>query len=374
MAAGGACCRAIAAGVLLNMDVVGEEVSMANLQQDAAAALAPADTLLGIVRGYHHAQALWVAATLGIADHLANGPRSVSDLAAATGTHAPSLLRLLRALASIDVFAENDGQRFCLTPLAEPLRADAPSSARNLLRLLGDPILFASWGQLLHSVRTGGPAFNQVYGMGLYPYLAQHPEAAEVFNAGMASLPRHQAALEIYEFGDAGTIVDVGGGNGRLITAILRAHPEQRGILYDLPEVVASARERLEREGLGERCQVVGGGFMESVPAGGDLYLLSDVLHNWDDSQALTILANCRKVMAAAGRLVVIQEVLPANNDDAIGRFSDLNMLILLGGRERTADDFRELLSTAGFAMSRIIPTRVSYSVIEAVPAEFSQT
>jgi SAM-dependent methyltransferase len=339
-----------------------------------AATPVPADVLLDIVRGYRHGQALAVAATLGIADLLADGPRSVDELAEATGTHAPSLLRLLRALASIGVFAEGDGQCFRLTPLAEPLRSDAPHSVRSSLRFLSDPVLFAPWGQLLHSVKTGEPAFDHMFGAGMYAYLAQHPAAAEVFNAGMAGQPRHEAVLEAYDFGEARVVVDVGGGNGRLIAAILREHPAQRGMLYDLPEVAAQARENLEHEGLADRCQVVAGSFLDWVPEGGDLFLLSDVLHNWDDGRAVTILTNCRKAMAEEGRLVIVQQVLPPGNDDVFGRFADLNMLVLLGGCERTADDFRKLLATAGFTLTCIIGTRVSYSIVEAVPTHTAQS
>jgi hypothetical protein len=338
-----------------------------------AATQPPADVLLDIMRGYRQGQALAVAATLGIADLLADGPRSVDELAEVTGTHAPSLVRLLRALASIGVFAEDDDQRFRLTSLAEPLRSDAPRSVRSSLRFLGDPVLFVPWGQLLHSVKTGEPAFDHVFGTGLYSYLAQHPEPAEVFNAGMAGQPRHEVVLEVYDFSQARVVVDVGGGDGRLIAAILRAHPAQRGILCDLPGVVAEARQRLEHDGLTDRCEVVGGSFLERVPEGGDLYLLSDVLHNWDDDRAVTILANCRKAVAEEGRLVIVQQVLPPSNDDVFGRFADLNMLVLLGGRERTADDFRQLLAAAGFTLTRILGTRVPYSIVEAIPMRTAQ-
>jgi O-methyltransferase domain/Dimerisation domain len=348
-------------------------VAMPDQTPRVAATQAPADVLLDIVRGYRHGQALAVAATLGIADLLADGSRSVDELAEATGTHAPSLLRLLRALATIGVFAEGDGQCFRLTPLAEPLRSDAPRSVRSSLRFLGDPVLFVPWGQLLHSVKTGGPAFDHVFRANLYAYLAQHPAAAEVFNAGMAGQPRHVAVLEAYDFGEARVVVDVGGGNGRLIAAILRAHPAQRGILYDLPEVVAEARQRLEHDGLTDRCQVVGGSFLERVPEGGNLYLLSDVLHNWDDDRAVTILTNCRKAMAEEVRLLIVQQVLPEGNDDVFGRFADLNMLVLLGGRERTADDFRQLLAMAGFTLTRVVGTRVPYSIVEAMPTRAAQ-
>lgn len=348
-------------------------MTMLDQSPHVVATRTPADALLDMARGYRHAQALAVATTLGIADLLADGTRSVDDLAEATGTHAPSLLRLLRALTSIGVFAEDDGQYFRLTPLAEPLRTDAPRSVRNALRLFGHPILFAPWGQLLQSVRTGGPAFDHVFGTGMYTYLAEHPEAAEVFNAGMAGQPRHEAVLEAYDFSGAQMVVDVGGGNGRLIAAILRNYPNQRGVLYDLPEVVAGARELLEREGLADRCQVLGGSFLDRVPESGDLYLLSDVLHNWDDDHAVIILANCHKAMVEEGRLVIIQQVLPAGNDDVIGRFADLNMLVLLGGRERTADEFRQLLAMAGFTPTRIIGTRVPYSIVEAVPTHVSR-
>lgn len=341
---------------------------MPDITPNTNSSLAPTDILLNIVRGYRAAQALSVAATLGIADQLAGGPRSVDELAAATGTHAPSLYRLLRALASIGIFAEDGERRFSLTPLAEPLRSDAPRSVRGLVRLLGYPVLFEPWVHLLDSVRTGEPAFVSLHGMGLYAYLAQHSEDAAVFHAGMAATGRHQAVIAAYDFGDASVVVDVGGGDGTLLAAILRAYPALRGVLFERPETAAEARERLDREGFAERSQVVGGSFFESVPDGGDLYLLSDVIHNWSDEQVIAILANCRRAMAGHGRLLVIQEVLPAGNEPAPGKFADLNMLAVLGGRERTADEHRALLAAGGFALTRIITTRDSYSIIEAVP------
>lgn len=341
---------------------------MPDLARDATATSAPADTLVNIVRGYRAAQALSAAATLGIADLLADGPRSVDDLAEATSTHAASLYRLLRALASVGVFAEDDERRFHLTPLAEPLRTSVPGSVRGLVRLLGDPALFEPWGQLLYSIRTGQPAFDHLHGMGLYSYLAQHPETAAVFHAGMAATGRHQAVVESYDFAEASVVVDVGGGDGALLVTILRAHPTLRGVLFDRPEIVASARERLEREDLAERCQVVGGSFFDSVPEGGDLYVVSDVVHNWNDDEATTILVNCRRAMAEDHRLLVIQQVVPPGNAPSLSKLDDLNMLAVLGGRERTADEHRAVLAAAGFTLTRIIPTRASYDIIEAAP------
>lgn len=346
---------------------------MSDPSLNAVAVQAPADTLLNIVRGYRAAQAISVAATLGIADLLANGPRAVDELAEATGTDAPSLYRLLRALASMGIFAEDD-ERFRLTPLAEPLRSDAPRSVRGLVRLLGDPVLFKSWGQLLYSVRTGHPAFDYVHGMGLYAYLAQHPETAAIFYAGMAATTRHQAVIESYVFAGASVVVDVGGGDGTLITSILHANPTIRGILFDRPEIVTGAQERLEREGLTERCQVVGGSFFEFVPEGGDLYILSDVIHNWSDEQAITILANCRRAVPGSGRLLLIQQVLPPGNGPALGMLDDLNMLAVLGGRERTEEEFRVVLAGASFSLRRIIHTRDSYSIVEAIPVRDAES
>lgn len=342
---------------------------MSEPSPSAVVAQAPADTLLNIVRGYRAAQALSVAATLGIADLLADGPRPVDELARATGTDAPSLYRLLRALASMGIFAEDDERRFRLTPLAEPLRTDAPRSVRGLVRLLGDPVLFEPWSHLLYSVRTGQPAFDHLHGMGLYAYLAQHPETAATFHAGMAATTRHQAVIESYDFGGASVVVDVGGGDGTLITTILHAYSALRGILFDRPEIAAGAQERLEREGLTERCQVVGGSFFDAVPEGGDLYILSDVIHNWSDEQAITILANCRRAVPESGLLLLIQEVLPPGNEPALGKVADLNMLAVLGGRERTEEEFRSVLAGAGFTLRRILHTRVSYGIIEAIPA-----
>lgn len=334
----------------------------------------PADTLLNIAKGYRIAQALFAATTLGIADLLAGGPRSVDELAEATGTHAPSLYRLLRALASMGIFAEDDDHGFQLTPLAEPLRSDTPHSVRDLVRFMGDPILLEAWGQLLYSVQTGKPAFDHLHGMGLFAYLAQHPDAAATFHAGMAATTRHPAVVEAYDFAGIAVVVDVGGGDGTLIAALLHAHPTLRGILFDRPEIAARARERLEREGLAGRCQVSGGSFFEAVPEGGDLYILSDVIHNWSDDQAIAILATCRKAMTASGRLLVIQQVVPPGNVPALSKLADLNMLAVLGGRERTANEFRQLLSAAGFSLSRIMQTRDSYSIVEAVPVHDAES
>lgn len=340
----------------------------------ATATAAPADTLRAIARGYRTAQALYVAAALGIADLLANGPRSVDGLAAATKTHAPSLYRLLRALASIGIFAEDDERRFLLTPLAEPLRSDVPGSVLSFVRFMCAPMLLEPWGNLLYSVQTGRPAFDHVHGMSLYAYLAQHPDAAAVFHAGMSTMSRHPAVLDAYDFAGATVVVDVGGGDGTLLAGILRANPALHGILFDRPEIAEAARGHLEREGLTDRCRVVGGSFFESVPEGGDLYILSDVVHNWGDDQVVTILANCRRAMPASGRLLVIQEVLPPGNEPALGKFADLNMLVVPGGRERTADEQRTVLAAAGFGLTRIIPTRDSYSIVEAVPVRDTES
>jgi SAM-dependent methyltransferase len=326
-------------------------------------------TLLDIALGYRAAQALYVVAELGIADLLAGGPRSSMELATASGAYGPALLRLLRVAARMGIVVEDEQSRFSLTPLGEPLRTDVAGSAHDLVRLFGAPLFFAPWGQLLYSVQTGQPAFDHLHGMGMYTYLAQHPEEAAVFNAGMAATTGLQAVIEAYDFAGARTLVDVGGGTGALMASVLRAHPSLRGVLFDLPGVVAEARERIEREGLIERCRVVGGDFFASVPAGGDLYTLFDVVHNWDDEKASAILANCRRAMAGDGRLLLIERVPPPGNEPSPAAFSDLNGLVLLGGRERTAEEHRAVLAAAGFHLSRILSTPAPWSIVEAIPA-----
>ena len=332
----------------------------------------PAATLLQMLRGYWVSQAIVAAAQLGIADHLADGPRSCADLAGCTGVPAGSLRRLLRALASVGVFAEVADGTYGLTPLASCLRADAPGSLRASSIVTGE-LLYPAWGELLHSLRTGGPSFERVFGAGFFAHLAAHPEVGERFQEMMAhlKLASNAAVPAAYDFSGCGTIVDVGGGNGSLLASVLAANPSARGILFELPHVLDQARRQLADAGVAGRCELVGGDFFAGVPAGGDAYLLRSILHDYDDERAARILRACRAAMPAGGRLLVIEQVVAGGGESGewMTTFLDLQMLILLGGRERTEAEYRELFAAAGFRLRRVIPTRSPVSILEGVPA-----
>jgi O-methyltransferase len=318
---------------------------------------------------YWGSHAVSVAATLGIADLLRDGPKSCAELAQATRTHASSLYRVMRALACIGVFAESDDGRFSLNPAAECLQAKAPGSIRDAAIMLGQEWHWRAWGDVLHSVRTGQCAFEHVFGMELFEYFEQHPAAAAIFNDAMTSLTSQQqdAVVSSYNFSGISKIVDVGGGHGTLLASILKAHPGMSGILFDLPSVVAGARQRIQTDGLIGRCEVVGGDFFQSVPEGGDGYLLKQILHDWDDDHAVAILKNCRPGIGQTGKLLVVEMVIPPGNAPSMAKLLDLLMLVWThGGRERTEAEYRALFAAAGFALARNVPTPSPLSVLEA--------
>lgn len=328
----------------------------------------PSAALAQIVTSGLAAQAVSVAAELGVADLLADGSRSVDELAQQTGTHAPSLHRLLRFLASLGIFAADERGHVGLTPLAASLCADAPGSLRAQARLLGGPVIRQAIGGLGQSVRTGEPAIPQAYGMSLWAYLAQHPEQAALFNDHFTTQSERQipAILEAYVFAGSGTLVDVGGGHGALLSAILSAHPGLHGILYDQPDVVAGASRVLAAAGVADRTKTLGGDVFSSVPEGGDAYVIKNVLHNWDDAQASVILSNVQRVLRPGGRLLLIEYVIHPGNAPQHGKLMDLVMLALFGSRERTVAEWELLLSATGFQIAQILPTRAELSVIEA--------
>ena len=332
-------------------------------------ALPPHVQMLHLLTGYWISQSIHVAAVLGVADLLKDGPKSSTELAAATGTHAPSLYRLLRALASVGVFAEEPHDRFRLTPLAECLRSDRPDSQRSLAIMNGEEH-YRSWGDLLYSVRTGKTAFDHVYGKPVFDFLAENPKSAAVFDEAMTGVHGTEttAMLDSYDFSRFGTIIDIGGGNGTVLTAILQRYSALRGILYDRPHVVERARPRLDKAGVAQRCQTIGGDFFAAVPPGGDAYFMRHIIHDWDDGKAHTILANCRKVMTPAARLLLVETVIPPGNEPSFAKFLDLTMLVVPGGMERTEAEYRALFGRAGFRLDRIVPTKGDVSVIEGVP------
>lgn len=329
------------------------------------------DPLLQMIFGSVVTQMIAVAARLGLADLLAEGPMSVDELAAATHTHTPSLYRLMRALASVGIFEETESRRFTLTPLAARLQSDAPFSLKGFAILLGSEFYYRSWANLLHSVQTGESALELTYGMNLFEYLHQHPGDAAIFNEAMTSVSGREAAAvrDAYDFSGCRTLVDVGGGHGVLLSTILKANPSLQGILFDRPPVVAGAGPLLQQEGVADRCQVVGGDFFTEVPAGADAYILKYVLHDWDAGRARKILENCRAAVTPGGRVLVVDAVIPAGNTPFIGKLRDIVMLSMTpGGVERTEAEFQELFSEAGFKLNRVIPTKSVVSIVEGIP------
>jgi SAM-dependent methyltransferase len=325
--------------------------------------------MLQMMTGYWVSQAIYVAARLGVADLLADGPLSSDELAVATATHAPSLYRVLRALASVGVFREVPPRHFALTPLAALLRTATPDSLHALAILYADPC-YRAWEDILHSVRTGEAAFDHTFGMPVFEYFARHPETDRVFNEAMIDYTGQVArgVVGVYDFSPFRTIVDVGGGYGTLLAAILRSRPDARGILFDQPHVVENAKEFLTEAGVADRCARVGGDFFAEVPDGGDAYVLSQILHDWDDERSRIILQQCRRVLPDDGKLLIVELVVPPGNVPFFGKWLDLHMLVMAGGCERTAVEYEELFRATGFALGRIIPTPAGPSVVEAEP------
>ena len=330
----------------------------------------PATTLHRLVTGYQVSQAIHVAATLGIADLLADASRTGDELAALTNTHPPTLYRLLRALASVEVLHELDGRRFELTPLGEPLRSDVPGSMVDLAAYMGRPYRLQAWGGLLHSVRTGENAFLHVYGTDVWTYRSTRPDESAIFDRAMTSLSRGATAalLAAVDFGGFRTVVDVGGGNGALLAAILAAHSHVQGVLFDQPHVVSGATTLLEHAGVADRCRTVGGSFFESVPEHADAYVLRAVIHDWDDAASIRILTAVRHALADDGRVLIVEYMIAPPNEGREAKFSDLNMLVGPGGRERTREEFAALLDASGLRLARVIAAG-SQSVAEAVRA-----
>jgi len=335
----------------------------------------PAATLLHLMTGYRAMQALYVAARLGIADLLKDGARGSEELARATGADARALHRLLRALASLGVFGEDADGRFAPSELGALLRSDVPGSLRAAAIFFGDERNWHAWGKLERSVMSGepvrGPRGTQVF----LEESARDPEGAALFNAAMTSLTSafDAAVTAAYDFSRLGTLVDVGGGQGALISSILAANPALRGILFDIPPVIESARGRIVEAGLAGRCELVAGDFFASVPAGGDAYVLKWVIHDWDDEHSVAILGSCRRAMARDGRLLLVERVVPERVDQSADTqgivLGDLNMLLWTGGRERTAAEYRALLASGGFTLARIVPTATQLSIIEGARA-----
>lgn len=341
----------------------------------ASADIPPSVAMLRMISGFRVSRAIYVAAKLAIADLLKDGPKSSDELARLTSMHAPSLYRVMRALASVGIFAEDEEGRFTLTPIAVTLQSDVPGSLRAWAVLVLGEEHYRAWGDLLHTVRTGETAFPRVFGMGVFQYEAQHPEHAKIFDEAMANLVGvyNAAVLASYSFSAFAKIVDVGGGDGSLISAILQGNPNVHGVLFDMPHVAEKAKRKIAEAGLSGRCEVVAGDAFEAVPGGGDAYVLSRVVNSFENERALVVLQNCRRALTKNGKLLLVERVLPERVEDSIEAqgpiMSDLNMMVMSGGRERSATEHRALLEAAGFTLTKIIPTQSEVSVIEAEPA-----
>ena len=312
---------------------------------------------------------MYVAAKLSLADHLSGGPKSADELAGLTGTHAPSLYRLMRTLANLGILTEDRSHRFALTTLGDALKTGAPGSARaSILTLAGD-WMSRGWEQLLYSVETGKCGFEQSLGMPIFDWLAKNPTEASLFSETMVGFHGAEpaAVAAAYDFSGLPTIIDVGGATGNLLTTILAGNSRSRGILYDLPHVVRDAPRLIQARGLADRVTIESGSFFERVPGGGDAYLLSHIIHDWTEQQCLTILGHCRRAMNSGSRLLIIEMVLPVGDTPHPGKMLDMMMLVGPGGQERTEQEYGTLLGTAGLHLARVIPTASPASIVEAV-------
>jgi hypothetical protein len=340
-------------------------------QQNSSATPPPHAQLIQMVTGYWISKVIYAAAKLGLADQLAVGPRSAAELAGPTHTHAPALHRLMRTLASLGVLTERDSQRFALTPLGEALKAGAPGSARASVLTLCSPVFVRAFEEIMHSLATGRTGFEKAMGMPVFNYLGQHPEEASLFSETMVGFhgAEPSAVAAAYDFSVFKTVIDVGGATGNMLAAILGCHAGPRGVLFDLPQVVGDAPALLRQRGVEDRVTIEAGDFFKTVPAGGDAYVLSHVIHDWSEEQCLTILGHCRKAMKPDGRLLIVEMVLPPGDTPHPGKILDMVMLTVPGGQERTEAEYTPLLRKAGFRVTRVVPTESAVSVVEAVPA-----
>ena len=350
------------------MSATARDRSQENPAQAADAERAAAMTLLRMISGIHVSRAIYVVAELGIADLLADEPVSAGDLARATGTHEPSLYRVLRLLAALGVFEEHESRSFSLTVIGDRLRRDAPIGMRSwalLVDAIGGVVPF---GHILQTVKTGRSGRELAFGSAWFDLIAADPGGLATFNAAMsertaAFAPSVAAASD---FAGARTVVDVGGGQGILLVEILRRHPHLRGVLFEHPAVASDAQAARRASDVADRCEVVAGDFFASVPEGADRYVLANVLHDWDDARCVEILRNCRRAMAPGGRIVIVERLIPEHGGDAIPTLlSDINMLVLTGGQERTNAEYGTLLAAAGLTMTGARPVAFPYGVVE---------
>ncbi|CDO89273.1 hydroxyneurosporene-O-methyltransferase [Mycobacterium triplex] len=328
----------------------------------------PPAVMLELILNAWVAQAITTAADLGVADALAAGPLSGEQLADRVGADADALRRLLRALIGIGIFRRRGDGRYALTPLAAALRTDAPVSMAGMARWVGSPQHREHWSHLTDAVRTGNPVLPELRGKPAFEYLIDEAELGAIFNSAMTNISEFATVplTAACDFSAFGTIVDVGGGHGRLLAAILQTAPNSRGVLFDLPEVVADAGELFRKHGVDDRVRIEEGSFFESAPAGGDAYVLKNIIHDWPEQDAIRILANVRAAARTGARILLCEFVIPDHDRDFHGKWVDLEMLVVAGARERTVDEYGELFDRAGFRLNRVVDTVSPLSIIEA--------
>jgi ubiquinone/menaquinone biosynthesis C-methylase UbiE len=330
----------------------------------------PADQLMQFATGYMVSSALHGVTALNIPDLLKSGSKSIAELAATTGSNEDALYRVMRALASIGIFKENPARTFSLTPVSEALCAGAQNSMRDMALWLTDPFHFEVYAELGHSIRTGETVPEKIYGLSCFDYLAKDKEVGDRFNNAMTGFSAMvvAAALDEYDFSwlAGKTLVDIAGGHGKVITEILKKHPDVHGVLFDLEHVVAGAKTRIESQGLSARCAVVHGDFFKAVPEA-DAYVMKHIIHDWDDERASLILKNIQRAARPGARVVLFEAVLASGNEPHFAKWIDIEMLVLPGGRERTEQEYRKLFADAGFKVTKILPTKSALNVIEAV-------
>lgn len=343
---------------------------MNNENGTTAMPLLPPDVILGqMIWSGLMQQSICVAARLGISDLLAETPQTAAELAVQTETHESSLYRVLRLLASAGIFAENAEQVFSLTPISELLRSDAPNSMRDIAIMLNEDWMWKAIGELGHSVKTGETAHYKVQGMGSFEFFEQNAEAGRIFNRAMTNMSKTvvPAIVGAYDFSGFGKLVDVAGGHGYLLAGILKANPNLKGVLFDLPYVIENAGELLGEEGVADRTERVSGDFFKSVPAGADAYLMKHIIHDWNDEKSIKLLQNIHQAMNADGKVLIAEMVVPETNEPSPSKILDICMLVMEGGKERTVKEYRELLAAAGFQLTRVVPTKSPFSIVEAV-------
>jgi hypothetical protein len=332
----------------------------------------PQAVLFNLITGRWVSQLIYVAARLELADHLKHGPRTAEELATVAEVQAPALYRVLRALASVGVFAETKDKRFKLTPLAVTLQKAVPGSMRAAALMLGEKYLEVSWAHLLRGVKTGENPFLKAHGVTLFEYLEKHPEDLKIFGETMTNVSstENPAIAAAYKFSGIRMLVDVGGGNGSLLATILKANPKLKGVLFDQPSVSARAKQdrHVTAKGIAERCMLESGNFFAAVPKGGDAYIMKRTLHDWDDERCAKILANCCAAMNEKGKVLVVDAVIAPGNEPDRGKLLDIQMLVI-GGRERTKQEFAAVFKEAGLKLTRILPTKCPLSIVEGVRA-----